>query len=97
LRLSGPSIGRAIAGRWLHWRLNFEGSIRASLPEHVLLDARCRVTNAQNLQQGDDEEPSAGGTAAVALTQRIFSKAMMKNQMPVTRRRFLSSLPMADR
>jgi len=64
----------------LHWRLNFEGSIRTITSERVLLDARCRVTEAQNLQQGDDEEPSAGDTAAVPLTQRVFSEEMMKNQ-----------------
>jgi hypothetical protein len=80
----------------LHWRLDFEGSIRIVTSERVLLDARCRVTNAWNLQQGDDEEPSAGDTAGVPVTQRVFSEAMMKNQMSVTRRR-LSSLPMADR
>jgi hypothetical protein len=40
--------------------------------ERVLFDARCRVTNVQNLQQRDDEEPSAGDTAAAPLTQRVF-------------------------
>jgi hypothetical protein len=28
----------------------------------MLLDARSRVADAHNLQQGDDEEPSAGDT-----------------------------------
>jgi hypothetical protein len=76
--------------------LNFEDSFRIVTSERVFLDARCRVTKTRNLQQGDDEEPSAGDTAAVPLTQRVFSREMMKNQMSVTRRR-LSPPPMADR
>jgi hypothetical protein len=56
----------------LHWRLNFEGSTRTVTSERVLFDAWCRVTNAQNLQQRDDEEPSAGDTAAAPLTQKVF-------------------------
>jgi hypothetical protein len=58
----------------LHWRLNFEGSIRTVTSERVLLDARCRVTNAWNLQQGDDEEPSAGDTAGVPVTQKSLQR-----------------------
>jgi hypothetical protein len=56
----------------LHWRLNFEGSIRTVTSERMLLDARCRVINAKNLHQGD-EKPSTGDTAAVPPTQRVFS------------------------
>jgi len=40
----------------------------------MLLDARSRVANAHNLQQGDDEEPGAGDTAAVPPTQRVFNR-----------------------
>jgi hypothetical protein len=80
----------------LHWLIDFEGSIQTVTLERMLLDARSRVANAHDLQHGDDEEPSAGDTAAVPPTQRVFSEAMMKNQMSVTRR-WLSSLPMADR
>jgi hypothetical protein len=76
--------------------LALKGPIRTVPSERVLLDAPCRVTNARNLQQGDDEEPSAGDTAAVPLTERVFSEDMMKIQMSVTRRRF-SSPPVADR
>jgi len=46
----------------------------------VLSDAQYRVTKARNLLQGDDEEPSAGDTAAVPLRKRFFPKEMMKNQ-----------------
>jgi hypothetical protein len=35
-------------------------------------DARCRVTDAQNLQQRDDEEPGAGDTAAAPQTKGAF-------------------------
>jgi hypothetical protein len=56
----------------LHWRLNFEGSTRTVTSERVPVDARCRVTNAQNPQQRDDEEPSVGDTAAAPQTQRVF-------------------------
>jgi hypothetical protein len=58
--------------------LNFEGSIRTVTSGRVLLDARCRVTNARNLHQGD-EGPSTGDTAGVSLTQRVVGEAM-KNQ-----------------
>jgi hypothetical protein len=63
----------------LHWHLNFEGSIRTVTSGRVLLDARCRVTNARNLHQGD-EGPSTGDTAGVPLTQRGVGEAMMKNK-----------------
>jgi len=46
--------------------LNFEGSIRTVTSDAVLLDARCRVTNARNLHQGD-EGPNTGDTAGVPL------------------------------
>ena len=55
-------------------RLNLEGSIRTVTSERVLRDARCRVTKAQNLQQGDDEGQSAGDTAAVALTKKSLQQ-----------------------
>jgi pyridoxal/pyridoxine/pyridoxamine kinase len=61
-----------IAGWWLHWRPSSEGSTRTVSSERMLFDARCRVTNAQILQQRDDEEPGAGDTAAAPLTQRVF-------------------------
>jgi hypothetical protein len=62
----------------LHWLVDFEGSIQTVTLERMLLDARSRVANAHDLQHGDDEEPSAGDTAAVPPTQRVFSEAMMK-------------------